>query len=120
MGAKVEFKWNSSPEQIAGRIVSDDVKVFAASTWHKLYEPFVPNRTNNLANDEVSYLAEGTMGVIEHYAPYARYQYYGNFNHAGGKNPLATSHWDQAALAAGKGEALAKAIQGYMSAGGSS
>ena len=114
MGMKMDFKWNGSPEAIAGRILSDDAKLFAAATWHKLYYPFVPMDTGNLMSN-VTYGAEGNMGTIEHAGPYAAYQYYGSgHNFSRSKHAMASAFWDQAARAAGKGEALAQAIQGYI------
>ena len=110
----VTFKWHTSPEAIANRAVGQGAKMFAAATWHKLYTPFVPMDTGNLASN-VSYSTEGGMGTITHAGPYAAYQYYGSgFNFRRDKHPLASAHWDQAARAAGKADALAKALQGYI------
>lgn len=111
----IEFKWNKPPAQIASAIISDDVKKFAAAEWHRLYTPFVPmGDTGQLANNVV-YIAEGSMGVIHHVVPYARYQYNGEgFTFRRDKHPLASAGWDKAAEAAGKKPELVQSLQGYI------
>lgn len=49
---------------------------YAATEWHRLYEPYVPYHEGILANTVVI-TGERGNGTIEHTAPYARYQYYG-------------------------------------------
>ena len=116
----VTFKWNNSPAAIANRIINPGVKLFAATTWHKLYTPFVPMETGNLASN-VAYGTDGSMGTITHAGPYAAYQYYGDgFNFRRDKHAMASAHWDQAAKAAGKLPALVQSVQGYLGAGGGS
>ena len=113
-GENISFKWNRSPAQIAEGIVAPDVKLFAAATWHKLYTPFVPMRDGYLSNT-TNYLTEGSMGVVHHTQPYSHYQYVGTgFRFRRNKHPLASAHWDQAAIAAGKATALAQSIQTYI------
>lgn len=115
MGMNVSFKWDKPPAAIANRIISPDVKLFAAATWHKLYSPFVPMGDTGQLMSNVAYLMEGSMGVVHHTVPYAHYQYNGQgFNFRQDKHSLASAMWDQAARAAGKGEELAKGIEAYI------
>lgn len=110
-----------------GDVQSAQFWTFAATEWHRLYEPFVPYHEGVLANTVVIIGGRGN-GSIEHTVPYARYQYYGNAygpsyplmrngvivgyrspagkpKHPTGKklvykrdqHPLASAMWDQAA-----------------------
>lgn len=49
---------------------------FAATEWHRLYEPYVPYHEGILANT-VTIIGGRGNGEIHHTAPYARYQYHG-------------------------------------------
>ena len=104
----VAFRWDVAPGEIAKRVAGDDVLLFAAEAWHGLYRPFVPCDTGKLAGD-VRYGVEGGMGVIEHLADYAVYQYAGR----GGGPGLGSGRWDQAAKAVRTG-ALVSAVQAYV------
>ena len=84
---------------------------FAASTWHRLYQPYVPFRTGTLAN-----LVTITSGQITHDAPYAKRCYEGNFNFRKDKHPLATSKWDEAAQLS-QFPKLIKSVQAYIDSG---
>jgi len=116
-GVTTKFQWNNSPEAIANRIISPDVKIFAAREWHKLYEPWAPYDKGHLY-DDATFSEEGSMGIITHPGPYSHTHYVGAHWKTGTpfkwKKPLASAAWDQAAKAAGKAEALVQAIQGYI------
>lgn len=115
MPVKVTFKWDKSPGEIANRIITPGAKIFGATTWHRLYTPFVPmGDTGQLANN-VTFTPTDTGAEIEHNVIYGRRQYDGaGFNFRRDKHPLASFKWDQAAKAAGKVEALAQSIQNYI------
>lgn len=69
-------------------------------------KPFVPRESGNLMEN---YSIE--QDEIIYNAPYARKMYYGNnLNFSKEMNPLATSHWNEAMVAA-KGTELAKEIE---------
>lgn len=118
MPIKVTLKWDKSPSEIVNRIISPDAKIFAATTWHRLYTPFTPmGDTGQLANN-VTYLATDSGAEIEHNVVYALYQYNGaGFNFRRDKHPLASAQWDQTAKAAGKAADLAQSLQGYLGGG---
>ena len=85
---------------------------FAASEWHRLYEPYVPRQKGLLAN---------TVAInpweIEHTQPYARAQYYGNFDHSKSENPdKASRKWDKAAEPTQK-SLLISSLQEYVDQG---
>ena len=95
------------------KAVQDDAFwTFAAVEWHRLYSKYVPMDEGKL-RDTVSF----GVGEIEHTQPYARYQYYGNFNHSNSKNPLASARWDQAAKPTEE-QKLINALQKYIDSRG--
>lgn len=85
---------------------------FAATEWHKLYEPYVPMQTGML-KDTVSIRPK----EIEHTVPYARYQYNGTgFHFRRDMHPKASAKWDEAA-APTQLPKLASAMQAYIDSG---
>jgi hypothetical protein len=116
----VIFKWNKPIGQIITGVLGDDkTALFAAETWHRLYDKFVPMDSGSLAHDAVDHYVEKGVGIIHHKAPYAYRQYEGeSFNFSTEKHPLATARWDEAAKQAGLGATLAKDIQNYIKRGG--
>lgn len=85
---------------------------YAATTWNKLYDPYVPMDEGVLKNTVVIRPKE-----ITHTVPYARYQYYGtNFNFRRDKHPKASAKWDQAA-APTQLPRLASSLQQYIDSG---
>lgn len=98
---------------IASRAETDrDFWTFAASEWHRLYEPYVPMQTGTL-KDTVDIRPK----EIEHTVPYARYQYNGsNFNFRRDKHPKASAFWDLAA-APTQLPKLASSLQAYIDSG---
>ena len=59
------------------KIQSDPFWTFAATQWHRLYQPWVPYESGNLADLEVRI----RPNEIEHYAPYAKKLYEGHFKY---------------------------------------
>lgn len=85
---------------------------YAASEWHRLYEPYVPMQMGML-KDTVSIRPK----EIEHTVPYAQYQYNGTgFNFRRDMHPKASAKWDQAA-APTQLPRLASSLQAYIDSG---
>lgn len=64
---------NIHPQKLCGRILNDKpFWEFAATEWHRLYKDYVPMKKGLLYNG-----VHITPGQIEHYVPYAHYQYEG-------------------------------------------
>lgn len=115
MAVKVSFVFNKSPQNIAKRILSPAVKLYAATTWHKLYYPFIPFGDTGQLSSNVAFSVEGNSGIITHKVVYARRIYFGrSFKFRRDKHALASALFDQAARAAGKGEALAKSVEAFV------
>ena len=111
MSASVKLTWNGDPVR---EIVSNNMLKHAAETWHKLYTPFVPMDTGNLYSN-VAFSAEGDSGVITHKAEYSPYVYQGDhMNFRRDKHPLASAHWNEAAISAGKRDELAAEVQNWL------
>lgn len=86
--------------------------IYAATEWHRLYEPYVPMQSG-LLKDTVSIRPK----EIEHTVPYARYQYYGTgFNFRRDMHPKASAKWDLAA-APTQLPKLASSLQAYVDSG---
>ena len=117
---KVDFRWNKRiPDIVNDSTGGDKAALFLATTWHRLYDQFVPMRTGMLAHDAVRYSVENGNGIIHHAAPYARRLYEGHgMRFSGVKHPLASAQWDQAAKAAGQADNLASEYQAYLKRGG--
>lgn len=115
----------------ARRIFSDDVRKYANTRLHAYCSPYVPMDSGQL-DQNVNITAE----YVHYKSPYAHFQWEGKVfvddrgstyakrstsKHATGrklrystdKHPLATSHWEQAAMAAKK-EQLASDIEAYI------
>lgn len=118
---KLNFSWLRPKDKIINDRVLHDGKtlMFMASTWWKLYDPFIPMDTGMLAHDTVDVYVQGDVGIIHHKAPYAEDAY----NAVGRefrkeKHPLATAKWDEAAKTAGKKDVLIKDTQAFIKKGG--
>ena len=141
MDFSFDFVWERSPEQVAGRIISPDVRLFAANEAKRFMDPYVPADTLALAQNTSVYV-QGDEGVVEYHSPYAHYQYVGqvdgpnypikdggfvtgwyspphktptgrSLNYSHFRHPLATSKWDKAMETARKGD-LAQAVENYI------
>ena len=119
MSMNIDFKWLKPIPTIMKETTGGDATLmFMATEWHRLYEPFVPMQSGTLATGAASYSVEGGKGVITHSTPYARRQYYGtHHNFSKSAHPLAQAKWDEGAKGAGKGEALARAVEAYIKRG---
>lgn len=112
-GVRIEFG-KAIPQIVEDALGGEDTLLYAAMTWHRLYSPFVPMRQGWL-DDMAEYGYEGDHGTITHVSPYAHRQYHGEgFNFSKERHPLASAHWDDAAIAAGKGEDLAHDVEAYI------
>lgn len=112
-----DFKFGKPISRIAKEKIRNDeaTQLFMATTWHRLIDPFVPMDTGNLAHDGVEIYAEGNAGIIHYKASYAQKTYEGESrNFSREKHPLATAHWDEAALAAGKLNELVQSVTDYI------
>lgn len=102
----MKIKVDIDGKKIANKVISDDVRLFANEDWYKLYQEFIPWRTNILYTDK-----EITKDYIHHKAPYARRMYYGEgFNFYTGENAKATAYWDKVAWKS-QGDKLIKDIE---------
>lgn len=64
---------NMDAQSVCARIQNDEgLWTFAATEWHRLYKDYVPMDQGILYD-----MVHITPGEIEHYAPYAHYQYAG-------------------------------------------
>lgn len=94
------------------RIIGDGVKVYANTRLHAYCSPYVPMDTGYL--DQT---VDITKDYVHYKAPYAHKMWDGEgLNFSKDKHPLATSHWEKA-MAASKGQQLAKDIENYIKKG---
>lgn len=94
---------------LSRRILSDDVKKYANTRLYAYCDPYVPFRDGVLSQN-----VNITKDYIHYKAPYAHRVWEGNGMHfSTDHHPLATSHWEQAAMAA-KGDQLADDITAYI------
>lgn len=118
MSNGINFRWYQPiPTVIRDVGVNKNLMLFAAKEWHRLYFPFTPYREGFLAED-VRYDATESKAFIYHIVPYSGKMYHNphfNFNRA--RHTLASAYWDRAALSAGKGDALRRAVQKYLDRG---
>lgn len=124
-----KIKWSKPLSKLSRDLIGgSDTAVFAASSWHKLYNPYVPMDVGTMA-DEVDYDYEekngNLVGTVTHNQPYAHAQYVGEhhktgtkFNYSKEKHLLATDHWDEQAIADGKAKTLAQDVENYIKGGG--
>ena len=133
-------KVNINTERILSKIMNNNAFwTLAASEWHRLYKPYVPFDTGSLRDN-----VRIRPGEIEHYEPYAHYQYegqvygpnyplYKNGIHIGFfsqpdrpkrkmgrslkyKHPRAAKQWDKAAEPTQKPK-LISTLQNYIDQG---
>lgn len=110
MGIKIRSDINI-PKILQG-LFNDRVKLYANNRLYAFCDPYVPMDTGALSGN-VNISAE----CVHYIMPYAARQYTGvNFNFSTEKHRLATSYWDKA-MAASKGDELAKDIENAMRSG---
>ena len=120
MAKNIQFKWNRPVPDIVERSTGGrEALRFLATTWHRMYDKFVPMRTGNLAHDSVSYDVRDDEALIRHMAPYAGKMYYGDtYKFSRDKHPLASARWHEVAKSAGQADNLAREYQAYLKRGG--
>ena len=117
MRVEATFKWERPLDKI-GRDITDNERLltFGANEFRKIMDPFVPMDTGTLAR-EVQVGAQDGAGYVEYTAPYAKPNYEGwpdeKRQFSKEKHPLATHHWDKAALAV-RGKDLENAMQNFI------
>lgn len=128
----VEIKWNRSPQQIADRIFDDAAMTYAHTRLKAYCSEYVPATTAEALADS----AVPTPEYLLYPGPYAHYQWAGklfldergsswakkghskyptskDLEYSPDVHPLATSHWEVAAMAAHKGD-LCRDIEAYL------
>lgn len=95
--------------KISKRIFSDAVRKYANTRLHAYCSPYVPMDTGML--DQT---VDITPKYVHYKVPYANRVHEGeNMNFSKDKHPLATSHWEKAAMTV-KGQQLADEITAYI------
>lgn len=108
MAVKVSLKdWNV-PQKLSSIATNSALGTFAAEEMGRGMSPYVPMESGVLSQ---SY---GTSPFhVLYLAPYASYQYHGNWSWSKEMHPLATGEWDKAYVAAHSDD-LTTAIQGFV------
>lgn len=132
---KMSFRLNKPVQQISDRVTGGDAgQLFLANEAKKLMDPYVPALNLGLSRNVRVYV-EGGKGIVHYLSPHARYQFQGkvmisknpgvkesaktvkqpeqDLNYSKFRHPLATSHWDQAMMAA-HSEDLTRSMQNYV------
>lgn len=123
--------WNRSPEQIFDRIFDSETMTYAHTRLHAYCSDYVPMDSGSL--DQT---VDITPEYVHYKSPYAHFQWEGlvfvddrgstyalpnhskhptnrELHHSPDHHPLATSHWEQAAMAAHKGD-LCQDIENFL------
>ncbi len=127
----IEIRWNRSPQQILDRIFDDAARTYAHTRLHAYCSDYVPmdsgmlDQTVDITPEYVHYKSpyahfqwEGVVFVDERGSTYAlpnhsKYPTSTHLHYSTDRHPLATSHWEAAAMAAHKGD-LCKDIEAYL------
>lgn len=127
----IEIKWNRSPQQILDRILDDDAMTYAHTRLHAYCSDYVP-----MDSGALDQTVDITPEYVHYKSPYAHFQWEGlvfvdergstyalpnhskhptntTLHHSTDHHPLATSHWEVAAMAAHKGD-LCRDIEAYL------
>lgn len=126
-----EIKWNRTPQQIADRIFDDATMTHVHTRLHAYCSDYVPmdsgmlDQTVDITPEYVHYKSpyshfqwEGKVFVDDRGSTYARCNHSKHatsqaLQYSTDKHPLATSHWEVAAMAAHKGD-LCQDITNYL------
>ena len=93
MAIRLTVKNNVSPKKYRAILNNKALWVFGAAQWHRLYTPFTPMQSGQLANN-----IKIEPKRILHLVPYSKAMYYGEqYNFRKDKHAKATSRWDKAA-----------------------
>lgn len=127
----IEIKWNRTPQQILDRILDDAAMTYAHTRLHAYCSDYVPmdsgmlDQTVDITPECVHYKSpyahfqwEGLVFVDERGSTYAlpnhsKHATTAPLKYSTDKHPLATSHWEVAAMAAHMGD-LCKDIENYL------
>lgn len=127
----LEIRWNRTPRQILDRIFDDATMTYVHTRLHAYCSDYVPMDAGWL-DDDVEIYPE----YIHYKAPYTHFQWEGllfldergssyalpnhskhgtstPLHYSTDHHPLATSHWEVAAMAAHRGD-LCKDIEAYL------
>lgn len=97
-----------NPKKTFKRIFSDDVRKYAHTRLHAYCSPYVP-----MDSGALDQTVDITPDYVHYKSPYAHFQWERNLKYSIDKHPLATSHWERAAMTA-KGDRLAEDIETYI------
>lgn len=126
-----EIKWNRSPKQIIGRIFDDAAMTYIHTRLHAYCSDYVP-----MDSGALDQTVDITPECVHYKSPYAHFQWEGlvfvdergstyalpnhskhatttPLHYSTDLHPLATSHWEKAAMAAHKAD-LCKDIEAYL------
>lgn len=127
----LEIKWNRTPQQIAGRIFDDETMTYVHTRLHAYCSDYVP-----MDSGALDQTVDITPEYVHYKSPYAHFQWEGlvfvdergstyalpnhskhptntPLHYSTDHHPLATSHWEVAAMAAHKGD-LCLEIENYL------
>lgn len=128
---RIEIRWNRTPRQILDRILDDAAMTYAHTRLHAYCSDYVPmdsgalDQTVDITPEYVHYKSpyahfqwEGVVFVDERGSTYAlpnhsKHPTNTPLHHSTDHHPLATSHWEVAAMAAHKGD-LCRDIEAYL------
>lgn len=128
---RFEIKWNRTPQQIAERIFDKATMTYVHTRLHAYCSDYVPmdsgmlDQTVDIKPEYVHYKSpyahfqwEGLLFLDERGSSYAlpnhsKHATTTPLHHSIDHHPLATSHWEAAAMAAHK-EDLCKDIEAYL------
>lgn len=127
----LEIKWNRTPRQLADRIFDEKTMLYAHTRLHAYCSDYVPmdsgmlDQTVDITPECVHYKSsyahfqwEGILFVDDRGSAYAQRNHSKHaagtpLNYSTDKHPLATSHWERAAMAA-HGDDLCGDIEDYL------
>ena len=127
----MEIKWNKSPKEILGRIFDDETMTYVHTRLHAYMSPYVP-----MESGMMDQFVDITPECVHYKSPYAHFIWNGkvfvddrgstwarrseskhetskDLHYSTDQHPLATSHWEQAMMAA-KGDEFCKDIEDYL------
>ena len=109
MASKVTLVNWAVPKKLQSIATNPALGMFAAEEIGRLMNPYVPMQDGPLSQ------FYATMPFfVQYLSAYSSYQYNGDgLNHSKEMHPLATSHWDQAMMAA-RSQDLTTALQGFV------
>ena len=112
VGFTVESEVNINIDRLVKKVHSDKLGIYAASSWHRLYSPYVPFDSGMLQNT-----VRISPWEVQHTVPYAYKMYNGRFNFKRDKHPRASRKWDKAAAPTQKPK-LVRELQAFIDRGG--